>query len=329
MINRFQIINAFCELDVNKLHAMLDDNRTYQDTSKDFFLSKVGELFEVYKKAGDTKLTAFAGRCCSGECPNLGREGFSFVGNLSKYHLNIIIEGNTDEVTDMYYCSDFLPNDDLEVTRELEIDIRDDEQVIFKPSIQYLITSEKCLAAIDDLKDFSINIIAKENYLYWLAKHREMFRSFVLPPIRYRKYDDFFNLYSIINCFFNWVTYEQELETAIIAFNAMDQSDEAHLLQWLVQYEPLWEEVLSWPYDIDNNDKPDLIYVDKDHNLMIQASECASVDNFLKNFQSNYWTSLEKYRFTQDKDIIGIIMTTEEDRQNHSLTYHLKLRGLI
>lgn len=329
MTNRNSIINAFCALNIRVLHKLLDNDRTYQDASKELFLLKVWKLFEIYKKAGDTRLMPFPGKCCSGACSNLGREGFSFVGDVSKYYFNIIIEMTADEVTDIYHCSDFLADEDVDVSSELKIDICEDENVDFKPSVNYLITAKKCSAAIEEIKNSNSGLISKVAYQLWLQKHEELFKSFGLPPIRYRKHYDFFSLYTSITCFFNWIPYEEELEKATVSFNTIDKTNEKTVLLWLVEYEQLWGQVLGRPYNFELDTIPNFITVDNNYNLTVAASECAPIDNFLQRFQLNYWPLLEKYSTTYDKDFVGKKMSSEEFRKNHSLTFHLKLQGLI
>jgi hypothetical protein len=79
------------QLDIDMVNTLLDNNRTYQDFSKDVFIQKLDEAFDVFLKSGDTCLTRSPGQCHHRDC-NLACRGYSFTGNSSKKHLDLIIE---------------------------------------------------------------------------------------------------------------------------------------------------------------------------------------------------------------------------------------------
>ncbi len=84
-------------MDIDTLGLVLDDNKTYQDVSKELFLQKVKEGFDDFKKYGDTELLIYPGRCISTKCSNSGKRGYSFIGGTSKLHLDMIFEETDTE----------------------------------------------------------------------------------------------------------------------------------------------------------------------------------------------------------------------------------------
>lgn len=94
------------QMDTEMIDDILHDDRTYQDFPKGLFIRKLGNAFEAFRKAGDKYLSHSYGRCSELGC-NAGCEGFSFVGNKSGHHMDLIIEVKEGEVLDIYECLKF------------------------------------------------------------------------------------------------------------------------------------------------------------------------------------------------------------------------------
>ena len=85
------LVNAISELDSKALKLILEDNVSYQDTTKTIFIEKLNEVFQEFKKEDD-KLIAYQGKCNSNECSNNNKKGISFIGNKSgryKGHIHL------------------------------------------------------------------------------------------------------------------------------------------------------------------------------------------------------------------------------------------------
>ena len=104
MTKKEAIIQYFSSMDLGMLELLLDENRTYQDASKEIFLEKVGSAFEEFKSNGDTYLTPAKGKCDSTSCNNNGCSGFAFIGNNSNKSLPLIFEENESDYVDIYFC---------------------------------------------------------------------------------------------------------------------------------------------------------------------------------------------------------------------------------
>jgi hypothetical protein len=97
------------KMDTEMLEAILDSKNTYQNMEKDKFLLKLERVFQVFKESGDTYLSDYKGKCnkCYKE-----KGGFTFVGNISKNYVSLIIDTLNGTVIDMFECTNFKNNDE-------------------------------------------------------------------------------------------------------------------------------------------------------------------------------------------------------------------------
>ena len=117
------LVNAISEMDSKSLELILEDNVSYQDTTKTIFLKKLEDVFKEFKKE-DKKLIAYQGKCNSSECSNKIKIGFSFVGNKSGRYINFIIEENEDgSLKDIYSCSVFCTAEKINILKKDYINI--------------------------------------------------------------------------------------------------------------------------------------------------------------------------------------------------------------
>ena len=86
------ILKYMSEMDIEMLSLILDENKTYQDATKDVFLNKLKGAFETFKNEKDQKLNYYPGVCNSSECTNTGCKGYTFVGDTSGASLDLIFD---------------------------------------------------------------------------------------------------------------------------------------------------------------------------------------------------------------------------------------------
>lgn len=84
--------------------AFLDNDKTYQDFEKYWFISKLQKAFETFADFGDTHLFAVEGSCNS--CDKT-KNGFTFIGNNSRNYMSIVFDTADNKIDDLYECSDF------------------------------------------------------------------------------------------------------------------------------------------------------------------------------------------------------------------------------
>ncbi len=99
------LVHFFSKMDIEMINAILDDELTYQDFRKTFFLKLLSTAFENLKNSGDSELTPIPGTC--NNC-NLCDTGFSFIGNNSGNYIDLIIQSENGKITDLFECTEFL-----------------------------------------------------------------------------------------------------------------------------------------------------------------------------------------------------------------------------
>ncbi len=325
------IIESFQKMDSNMLDILLDDNKTYQDVTKEVFLGKLDVIFSKLKENGDTFLFSHKGFCNSNECNNKGCKGYSFVGNKSKEHIDLIFKELDDDVNDIYQCSDFqLNNECVDMNNLLWIDIKIDEKANFKPSINFSIKNQNCKLAHEELVQYQNTVIGKEVYLEWLEKFYDLYQSFNLPPLFYVEFYKFYQLYGRINELKVFLQSSDFAKHAITEFQSIDKNNESQLLKWLIKYEKTGNNLIgfsSTDFDFENPEKREYFEID---NFKINTSDFKHIIKFKFLFDEYYWNLLDKYTtFSDEEATRHINENSEMSEYIISLTYHLDKRGFF
>ena len=103
------IIKAFSEMNISLLEVSLDENKYYhKGLDKKSFIDKIDDVFDRFKKAKDTMLIPYTGKCKGGNCYATGRcIGFTFVGNFSNNGINLNFEEGEDDYFNIQRCHNF------------------------------------------------------------------------------------------------------------------------------------------------------------------------------------------------------------------------------
>jgi hypothetical protein len=103
------IIKAFSEMNISLLELTIDENKYYHNgLDKKSFIDKIGDVFDKFKKAKDTKLIPYTGKCLGGNCYAKSKcIGFSFVGNFSNNGINLNFEDGEDNYLNIQRCHNF------------------------------------------------------------------------------------------------------------------------------------------------------------------------------------------------------------------------------
>ena len=246
MTKKDTIIHYFSKMDIDMLELLLEDNKTYQEASKETFLKKLNsKVFNEFKENGDIQLEIHNGFCNNENC-NKGCKGVLFLSPITKNHSAFIFEGDETQVKDIYYCSDFncsIP--DYELLFSFPLYIGKDEKAYFKPSIEYLIKVQQSEKAYNEIVNDENKILYKDDCLHWLEKHLELHKK--LSPY-YSEYKNFYNfqllydnLSELVGCF----AYEQEVLLALDKYSTIDCYNEKEILMWLTNNEELSDKLFS------------------------------------------------------------------------------------
>jgi len=297
-----QIVGAFQKMDITLLETLLDNNKTYQDATKEVFLRKVNKVFTEFKASGDTHLQAHSGVCNSNidRCPNKGCTGYSFVGNHSKKHSGFIFKDLKGITKDIHYCSGFHINDEtVEIGNSIRIEIKQDEKADFNPSEYFLIEIQKYKSAYKELMQHQKEIINKELYGAWFEKYSDLYESRSLP-YSYTYSDKFFWLYSDIEELMEFLETTDEAKQAVEEFQNIDENNELQLLEWLVKYEEAGKALTLFLFEEVDYEYPERTAFFKQRNLKISTKDFEYLFKFYHLFDKYYHDMLEKHRVEEE-----------------------------
>ena len=176
------ILKYMSEMDIEMLSLILDENKTYQDATKDVFLKKLNGAFETFKNEKDQKLNYYPGVCNSNECNNTGCKGYTFVGDTSGASLDLIFDEKNGEVNDIYYCNSMSSDSPkLEEPKTVSLHFWADEQADFVPTPEYLYQVQLSDKASEEILTYSDSCISKETISYIVSKYESLYYS--LPDV--------------------------------------------------------------------------------------------------------------------------------------------------
>ena len=334
---RVSVVNAISEMDYAALEILLDNNISYQNTSKTIFIEKLKEIFIKFKQK-DTQLIPLEGICCSAECYNKDNAKVSFIGNITGDLLSLIIEQNeSGRIKNMYDCDNFCTNNcpQEECHNRYRIIIYKDEKVDFKPSISYTNLIEKCIKANYELRRYcgccEENFITAKEITDWINNYKAFFDSFELSSKFFKEQATFFFEYKKVKKIHDFLNLEVEAAQALSDFKKIELNNEIELLKWLVKYEHFHYHLISLHPNIISEDGikngreklSDELVTCFNINIL---QNCIDLDNILDKY---YYDMLNKY--TTQTEVEVSTQTPFEDNYNEvaSLKYHLAKRGII
>lgn len=324
------IIESFQSMDSLMLEVLLDDYKSYEDEAKEVFVERINEAFSRLKMHGDTFLTPYKGFCQHKLCGNNGCEGYSFLGNNSKNHIDLIFEETDNEVTDISQCNGFVKNDSsVETGFLLDLETIYDDELSFPPSKEFKKKIQKCKSAYKELIQHQNRVIGKEVYADWIEKFSDLYESFRWPNTIYPEIDKFLELYRRINKLNNSLQSSDAAKEALKEFQNIDQSNETELLKWLTKYEQIRDKVFVSIFediDVENLEADAYFIVDL---FKISTSDFIDVARFNCLIDKHYWKMLDKY--TTFSKLEAIQHVGENDEMANfvtSLSYHLEKRGM-
>lgn len=225
------ITQAIKDFDIASLKELLNDDKTYQDVSKEFFLEKLEKKFNQAKREDCHSFDdVFFGIC--GSC-NKGCEGMTFLSN-SGYYLDLFIESKDNKTADdIYVCNKLTNFTDLEKTMDLGFSFGKDEYYDFKPTQEYRlvqeqyenlfkeVTSIKNTVKVDDFKSWYSNF----HYLSNTIRGFGPFESFA-----YKLYNKAYNLTSQVERVFEISLVTEQASEGLINYQSC--STEREKLIW-------------------------------------------------------------------------------------------------
>lgn len=239
--NKKSFVSAVCAMDIKNIENILDDDRTYQDTTKTIFIEKLKEVFANFKSE-DSKLLAYDGSCRSLICLNTNQKGVLFVGNNSGRYLNLLIEeDDVGAIIDLYNCNDFCATKkNIDTSKkELYIYIRDYEKVGSAANNRYDYSKIRFVNGTNNpANEYPLATI---NLIYeWLAIHDDVFRASNYPVYNFENKIEFHQTYWWAQDLYKLLVLEEDASAAIAEYKKIDSNNKAQLLEWLGNYEKLY-----------------------------------------------------------------------------------------
>ena len=324
------IIKYFCVMDIEMLEMILDDSYTYHEARKDVFLKKLNEVFDKFKKEGDTELLIHEGECNSKHC-NLGKKGYCFVGNNSRQYICFFFEGDGTNVTNICRCCEF-KTDVPEVVDYggISFIIGEDEKADFVPSSWYIETIRKCEDAYNELLQDGIAYLSKEDYVDWLKRYESFHDKTATPFDYYQGFEKFNKLYSNIRVVASFLEYENYAEQAMKDFLKIDPTKDEHLLQWLLKYED-WVPKLKYFNCFSNKEKIKDGYLDisEENNVFLLVEDYKNLIDFKSSFDEYDYAMQHKYFLISSEEWEIIEKEADENDDTSTLKFHLKRSGML
>ena len=323
------IVKAFSEMDLDMLELLFNDGKAYHNADKPTVLKKLGELFETFRKTGDTLLIPHCGKCTADNCPNIGKNGYAFTGNVSGNHVDFVLDELDDDWDDFCYCGYFKTDKYVPLNSPVEFNIYLDEEETFKPSVNYLILAQQCERAIAELSDRECPWLEKAEYSYWLEKHYELHTEvhvFAIALNQFRLFDDIYNELKKVARYLN---FNESCEMAVNEYLVLNKDDEKKLLNWLTNYESLENQVgrfITFYLGTKNNGVLYFPLSARLSTINILTADYKNIITFKRYFDLHYWDLLEKYDTVRQEDKYKHPYYSND---NTSLQYHLKKRGMI
>lgn len=327
-----QIIQAISEMDILKLEELLDDNKTYQEATKQVFLEKLNEVFEKFKVKQDTQLISFSGSCNRESCTNnKGCTGLAFVGNASNNAMNLIFNESENNFEDIFKCSEFKTNDEsINPIANYNIDIRNDEKANFYPTPEKFEIIEKCKVAYNEIINANNNVLTNDKITNWLQDNSALSDASYnnLMSVLYRAVGDFTDLYNDLKDIESHIPFEISAFDAMTEFEKIDNSNDYELLNWLLQYENLHTELSIIDGSFESDGTINNRYY-KRPKLKIDLNEFESIIQFKPNFNDCYLKMYDKYKIFTNEELELLDENSEDFQNRFSLKYQIEKRGII
>lgn len=325
------ILNAITTMDRSLLELLLDDYKTYHDTTKDLFIEKMNSLFEEFKKQNDTELIPFKGKCKSNSCENKGCTGFSFVGNVSKSYSCLIFEETENNFKDIYHCYQFKTEKKIKgLTEKHSFDINDDDKASFIQTPDYLVKANGAINAFSEISATPPQLLDLEQLSYWLEKHTILYSEIgeydIFQPIM--KWTPFLSLYSDLKEIKDYL--DSNYGLIQIAFNQYNTFETEQIkIDWVVTNETIFKLAPYYLQFSKCNDTYIEMTIDQKSKIHFCGKELLISYHFLTNYEITNRDLLKKYCIYTDEEFTEkfndrAIDNIQEDL--YRLNYHMQKR---
>ncbi len=301
MTKKEAVLKYFSAMDIDMLELVLDDDKTYQGATKEIFLQKLDQVFNLFKKENDTQLAVHRGSCHSEFCIKNGT-GYSFVGNHTNNYISFVFEENAADFTDIHFCTEFeLDDKAVDTNWFFSLEISTDETADFIPDIDFLLLVQKAKTACEELLTQKQVYLNLEDCEYWQNKYHALNEEIAMEynVLDYNSFTEFDDLYGIVNGIVSNASFAKDIESIKNEYYTFNPIDEPFLLDWLVRYEQRYNEFDLQDYNyldtIFYNNGEAYLKTDNHPAIYFTASPFENLSWFKKTYVTHYMRMLEKY----------------------------------
>jgi len=238
------VLQAINALNSQALSALLPEEHTYQNTSKEVFIGELEKVFQTFRNNGDEYLLNYPGLCANDACEFCGKQGYRFLGNRSNTYLDLVFITKGDEIINILSCNAIETEETLTLGERLGFCIALDDQTTFTKSANYWLKYEASMSAYEELLGFPNSSLNFEQLGYWLQKHAFTFDRMGSPErfdprMKWAKFILSYHILTSLKSFY------EEYYTRCVEAVAAEQSltGEEELIAWVIRYERVYEHV--------------------------------------------------------------------------------------
>lgn len=238
---------ALSTMDIALVSCLLSEKIVVSNTSREFILLKISDVFKIFQLYKNDTLLIYATR------PRVAFDfnPFILVGNKSRHYIACSLkqigidewEFRDDE------CHYAFPHLNLDCYRKIELAFFKDEMINFVPSNKYYTETKKYQARIDDLISLSEDELDINILEYWLDEASDDYAALTPYRLQFRSCFLFYKYYNILLEFKDLSELEYAISDANLTFESFllpmqSNSDLEHeISEWMAEYAWLYEDI--------------------------------------------------------------------------------------
>jgi hypothetical protein len=173
-----------------------------------------------------------------------------------------------------------------------------DEEAKYIPSPDYLYKVQLCQKAIDEISSIDKTYLNKEDYIYWLEKHKGLKDSLKDIPTFFNKTGVFGDIYFKFSDMLLFLEFESEALKGLEEINLIDLTNQIEIIPFLLKYENCISNLGGLIYTYFHYEEdPYQGYVEfnKKFKIYISVADYENVLRFINTLNPIYWETVEKY----------------------------------
>ncbi len=324
------ILSCFTSMDIAKLRLHLKDEYSYQEVTKAIFLNEVENVFESFKKDGNTELIIYPGKCVGEHCSNCGLKGYRFVGNETDDYLDLLFDTEGEDIKDIFDCSFFKTDVEQDhLGSQFSIYFNLDDRITFERTPDYWTKVYAASSAYNEIISRPPRRINFEELSYWVEKHGvtdELIGSYDIFNSR-MSWTGFSKLYDDLKKLQYYISrYIHDIRQANSLKNLLKTDQE--LIAWIFANEALYEAThIVMPDSFEK--QGDCFIFNMQNQFMLWGEEFDSTYGFVNFYRDNHEKLFYKYTtylWDEVEELCEKVGWGKDSDDLFSLRFHLENR---